>query len=157
MIVSNLLNPGNKYIKTFDFKTLYTKIPHKLKENLKIFLSSVFSFKKKQYINIGYKSAQFSDKPNKYSSFNENNFINHISYLIDNCYISFDKGVKQQVIGIPMGTNCASHVANIFLHVYEKTFISQLIEEDNNEHMATLGTIFRYQDDLISFGEQSYY
>ena len=28
MIVSNLLNPGNKYIKTFDFKTLYTKIPH---------------------------------------------------------------------------------------------------------------------------------
>ena len=39
MIVSNLLNPGNKYIKTFDFKTLYTKIPHnKLKENLKIFI-----------------------------------------------------------------------------------------------------------------------
>ena len=33
MIVSNLLNPGNKYIKTFDFKTLYTKIPHnKLKK-----------------------------------------------------------------------------------------------------------------------------
>ena len=84
MIVSNLLNPGNKYIKTFDFKTLYTKIPHnKLKENLKIFISSVFSFKKKQYINIDYKTAQFSDKPNKYC-FNENNFINHISYLIDN-------------------------------------------------------------------------
>ena len=52
-----------------------------------------------------------------------------------------------------MGTSCTSHVANIFLHVYEKTFINQLIEEDNNEHIATLGTIFRYQDDLISFGE----
>ena len=52
-----------------------------------------------------------------------------------------------------MGTNCASHVANIFLHVYEKTFISQLIEEDNNEHISTFGTIFRYQGDLISFGE----
>ena len=89
MIVSNLLNHGNKYIKTFDFKTLYTKIPHnKLKENLQIFISSVFSSKKKLYINIGYKNAQFSDKPNKYC-FNENNFINHISYLIDNCYISF--------------------------------------------------------------------
>ena len=35
MVASNLLNDGYKYINMFDFKTLYTKIPHdKLKENL---------------------------------------------------------------------------------------------------------------------------
>ena len=53
-----------------------------------------------------------------------------------------------------MGTNCASHVANIFLHVYyEKLFISKLIEEDDNEYLAILGTIFRCQDDLMTFGK----
>ena len=101
----------------FDFKTLYTKILHnKLKENLKIFISSVFNFKNKRYINISCNSAQFSDKPYKHGSFHEKDFINHTEYLIDNCYTAFDNKV---VIGIPMGTNCSSHVANIFLHVYE--------------------------------------
>ena len=69
--------------------------------------------------------------------------------LSDNCYISFDRKVVQQVLGIPMSTNCASHVANIFLHVYKKIFISKLREEDNKEYIAILGIIFRYKDNHL--------
>ena len=50
-----------------------------------------------------------------------------------------------------MGTNCASHLANIFLHINETSFIHKLIEEGNIEYISKLGTVFRYQDDLINF------
>ena len=63
MVESNLLNQRAKYIKTFNFKTLYTKIPHHLlKENIKSFVLSVFRFKNNKFFNISLKHAQFSEK-----------------------------------------------------------------------------------------------
>ena len=56
-------------------------------------------------------------------------------------------------IRIATGTNCASDLANISLHVYEKSFVDKLIEDGNAEYLDKLGNIFRYQDDLITFGE----
>ena len=64
-----------------------------------------------------------------------------------------DNNVHQQIIGIPTGTNCTSDLANIFLHVYEKSFVDKLIEDGNAEYLDKLGNIFRYQDDFITFGE----
>ena len=53
---SNCLNNYDKNIKTYDFKTLYTKIPHnKLKTNIKTFISMLFGYKKRKYINISSK------------------------------------------------------------------------------------------------------
>ena len=37
------------------------------------------------------------------------------------------------------------------MYMSEKSFISKLIEEDDNEYLAI--TIFRHQDDLITFGK----
>ena len=64
---SNRLNHYGKKIDTYDFKTLYTNIPrNKLKENIKTFISMMFGFKKRKYINVSIKSAQFSDKVSIY-------------------------------------------------------------------------------------------
>ena len=153
---SNRLNNYDKNIITYDFETLYTKIPHnKLKRNIKTFISTLFEYKKRKYINISSKSAQFSDKVSKHGSFTELEIIHQIDFTIDNCFISYNHLVFKQTIGIPMGTNCASHLANIFLHIYEKTFICKLMEEGNIEYISKLGTIFRYQDDLINFGNSN--
>ena len=54
-----------------------------------------------------------------------------------------DNKVHQQIIGIPTGTNYASDLANIFLHVYEKSFVDKLIEDRNAEYLDKLGNIFR--------------
>ena len=154
MVESNLQNQNEKHIKTFDFKTLYTKIPHlKLKDNIKDFISSLFTLKEKKYINISHKSAQFSDNKSKTGSFGKQEFIDLIDFLIENCFILNNNRVQQQIIGIPTGTNCASDLANIFLHVYEKTFVEKLIVDGNADYLDMLGTIFRYQDDLITFGK----
>ena len=85
MVESNLLNQNEKHIKTFDFKTLYTKIPHqKLRKNIKDFISSVFTLKAKNYINISKKSAQFSNNKSKTGSFGQQEIIELIDFLIGN-------------------------------------------------------------------------
>ena len=106
----------------------------------------MFNFKTSVILILVTTSAQFSDKPYKYGCYNEKDFINHTEYLIDNCYTAFDNKVVQQVIGIPMSTNCASHVANIFLHVYEKSFISKLIDEE--EYIGYYFSISRWFDHI---------
>ena len=50
MFENNLIS-SNKSISTFDFSTLFTKIPHdKLKDNLTKFVDRIFEIKKKQFI-----------------------------------------------------------------------------------------------------------
>ena len=42
-----------------------------------------------------------------------------LNWLIDNIYVVFGGQVFQQIIGIPMGTNCAPLLADLFLYSYE--------------------------------------
>ena len=39
--------------------------------------------------------------------------------------------IRRQFVGIPMGTNCASLVAELFLFCYERNFMLSL--SDNNQ------------------------
>ena len=43
-----------------------------------------------------------------------------------NIYVQFDGMVYQQIVGIPMGTNCAPLIADLFLYCYERDFMSDL-------------------------------
>ena len=45
-----------------------------------------------------------------------------LSYLLDNIYIRFGNKLYRQIVGIPMGTNCAPLVADLFLFCYERDF-----------------------------------
>ena len=143
-------------MRTYDFTSLYTKIPHrKLKSNLKKFIEKVFMTKGKRYINVSKNRAYFAKKfSNKVISFDCNNLINHVNFIIDHSYIKFDDKCFRQKIGIPMGNNCAPHVANIFLHVYEYEFIDDIVLVGNMDSASKLKIMFRYQDDLIVFEDK---
>ena len=41
-----------------------------------------------------------------------------VELLIDNIYVKFGGHVYQQTVDIPMGTNCAPCVADLFLYSY---------------------------------------
>ena len=49
------------------------------------------------------------------------------NFLVDNMYIQIGSAVYQQTIGIPMGTDWAPLVANLFLFSYELEFMKFLI------------------------------
>ena len=45
---------------------------------------------------------------------------------MENIYVQFDGMVYQQIVGIPMGTNCAPLLADLFLYCYERDFTFDL-------------------------------
>jgi len=152
---SNTLNNDKLNVKTYDFKTLYTNIPQRmLKVNTSKFIVNIFQAKKKKYISISkYRSTLTESKNKSGINFSLQEFIKCINYLIDNCFIKYGNGIFQQITGIPMGSNCASHLANIFLFIYESSFVKKLFGENNIDAIHQLGNAFRYQDDLIIFEE----
>ena len=48
-----------------------------------------------------------------------------MNWLIDNIYVTFGDKCFRQAIGIPMGTDCAPFLANLFLYSYEYKWIEQ--------------------------------
>ena len=56
--------------------------------------------------------------------------------------------VFQQVIGIPMGSDPAPFIANLFLHFYENKFLDKLKAED-----FPRCHVFRFSDDLIAMND----
>ena len=51
-----------------------------------------------------------------------------IDFLIDNNYIKIGNHLFRQCIGIPMGTNFAPLLANLFLYPYEVEFLRSQIK-----------------------------
>ena len=89
----------------------------------------------------------------KVSSFPPADLIKAIEMIIDNSDVTYKKCVFRQIIGIPMGTSCAPHLANIFLFMYESQYIKELICSGQSKKAALLSNIFRYQDDAIVFND----
>ena len=108
-------------IKTFEFSTFYTTSPHsKLKDRLTELIQQCFI---KQNGQHRYKTLcqERTDriwlKPN-YSTqnFPETDIINMLEFVIYNIFAMIGRRVFQQTVGIPMGTNCASLLADLFLY-----------------------------------------
>ena len=49
-----------------------------------------------------------------------------LHYLLDNIFIKFGSKWYRLIVGVPMGTNCAPLVADLFLFCYERDFILSL-------------------------------
>jgi hypothetical protein len=98
-------------IKTFEFSTLYTTLPHdKLKtlKKLKETIHRAFSHRNygSKFVALGYNSTYFSNKIQKSKTcYSEEQVISILELLIDNIFVSFGWTLFQQVVGIPMGTN----------------------------------------------------
>ena len=47
--------------------------------------------------------------------------VDALHYLLDNIFIRFDSKLYRRIVGIPMGTNCAPLVADLFCFVMRET------------------------------------
>ena len=64
-----------------------------------------------------------SEKPKKYHAWSCQNVCDALTFLLDNINIQFGTKLNRQVVGIPMDTNCAPLVADLFLFCYERDFM----------------------------------
>ena len=56
----------------------------------------------------------------------------------------------QQIVGIPMGTNCASLIADLFLFCYERDFMSNLHKSKWCDLIDMFNVTSQYLDDIYS-------
>ena len=77
------------------------------------------------------------------------NVCDALSFLLDNIYIRFGTKLYRQIVGIPMGTNCAPLVADVFLFCYERDFMKDLSSDNQADVIKAFNTTTRYLDDLL--------
>ena len=70
--------------------------------------------------------------------------------LTFNIYIRFGSKLYGQIVGIPMGTNCAPLVADLFLFCYETDFILSLSDVNQFEVIEASNSTSRYLGDLLN-------
>jgi hypothetical protein len=73
-----------------------------------------------------------------------------LEFLIDSIFVIFCGRVFQQTVGIPMGTNCALLLADLFLYSYEVDFIQGLLNKNEKKLARSFNFTFRYIQDALS-------
>ena len=74
---------------------------------------------------------------------------------MDNIYVRFGGQLFRQMVGIPMGTNCAPLLADLFLYSYENEFLDKR-KEGKRKLARKFNLSYRYIDDLISFNNKRF-
>ena len=95
-------------------------------------------------------------KKSKTTFLSKNDIMVWFTYLLDNIYIKYGQAIYRQIIGIPMGTDCAPELANLFLFTYEYRYICNLIETGSTD-LKRFKYIYRYIDDLITLCDHGYF
>ena len=79
-----------------------------------------------------------------------------LEFLVDNIFVVFGGKVFQQIVGIPMGTNCAPLLADIFLYSYEAEFIQSLLSTGKKKLASQFNFTYRYIDDVLSINNPDF-
>jgi len=77
------------------------------------------------------------------------------SHLDPNCLqrpLKFGSSTERvkQIIGVPMGTNCAPLTADLFLYCYESEFMLELSKTKQVDLIHCFNLISRYIDDILN-------
>jgi len=93
--------------------------------------------------------ARWTDSPSKTTLALDCKKVILLSWLIDRIYVTFGDKVFRQKIGIPMGTDCAPFLANLFLYSYEYEWIDKQRSLKNYSMLNAFKHSCRYIDDLL--------
>ena len=75
---------------------------------------------------------------------------------MDNIFIRFGSRFNRQIVGIPMGTNCALFVAVFFLFCYERDIMLSLSGDNQAYVVESFNSTSRYLDYLLNI-DNSYF
>ena len=113
-------NAGRNIV-TYDFTTLYTKLEHcDILDCINFVIDLAFKKGKFKYISVYNKSANWCNKPKTNTfTFDCCSLKEAIKFILSNSYFSIGSRCFKQIIGIPIGIDCAPGLANLTLFKYE--------------------------------------
>ena len=79
-----------------------------------------------------------------------------LEFLIHNIFVVFAEKVFQQIVGIPMETNYAPLLADIFLYSYEAELIQSLLSTGRKTLASRFNFTYRYIDDALSINNPEF-
>ena len=109
-----LRNFQGSQISSFDFSTL--NLPHDIiKAKVLYLVKRCFNRESKTYLCASDKAGFFSNKKyDSYTCLTCTELCEAFTFLMENIYVQFHGMVYQQIVGIPMGINCAPLIADFF-------------------------------------------
>ena len=144
-----------KHISTFDFSTLYTKIPH---DKLIYVLNQVIDFaftggtRNRICVASGIANWVKGNSRMKGNFYTLTKIKDAVMFLLSNCYFVVGLQIFRQRIGIPMGSDPAPFFANLFLFHYESEWLHNMKKSDQCR-ARKFGIIFRLIDDLVAIND----
>ena len=139
-------------LSAYDLSTLYTTLPHNLiKEKLTV-IKQTFNREGSLYLDCNDKMPFFFtfEQPRRYKLWSCQKMCDALHDLLDNIFIIFGSELYRQIVGIPMGTNCAPLVADLFLFCYERNFMLSLSNNNQTDIIEAFNSTSRYLDDLLN-------
>ena len=106
---------------------------------------AVFENEGTLYLACNNKKAFFTSTDHRgYTLWSCQNVCDALSYLLDNNYIRFGNKLYRQIVGIPIGTNCAPLVADLFLFCYERDYMNSLSDDNQADIIEAFNSTSRY-------------
>ena len=97
------------------------------------------------------KNAFFtSEQPKRYKLWSCQKMCDALPYLLDKIFIRFGSKLYRQIVDIPMDTNCAPLVVDLFLYCYERDFMLSLSDNNQTDIIEAFNNTSRYLDDLLN-------
>ncbi|MEW8548696.1 MAG: hypothetical protein AB2693_34780 [Candidatus Thiodiazotropha sp.] len=134
------------------FLTLYATLPHNLIKKKLIDLSGPSKAKVRLFLHVT------KERLSLLLNINTNINFGHVKIYVKPCKYTFkiisifNIGTRlyRQIVGIPMGANCAPLVADLFLFWGERDFMAALSNDKQSEIIEAFNSISRYLDDLLN-------
>ena len=138
-------------VSTFDFSTLYTKLPHdKFLMALNSLIDFCFDGGESKFITVNNYGARWVKNINdSVIALNKQQIKDAVTYLLFTCYLAVGPKIFCQIIGMPMGCDPAPFFANLFLYFYESNWMNKLKKNDLIK-VRKLCNNFRFIYDLNS-------
>ena len=141
-------------LSTYDFSTLHATLPHNLiKEKLTELIEQTFKREGSLYLAFNDQNPFFtSEQPKRYKLWSCQKMCDALHYLFDNIFIRFGSKLYRHIVCIPIGSNCAPLLTDLFLFCYKRYFMLFLSDNNQTDIIEAFNSTSRYLDDLLNVG-----
>ena len=109
------------------------------------------------HIKVGRNKSYFTNDPlNGDNKYTVSDICKMIEFLVDNIYVRFGGQLFRQTVRIPIETNCALLLDDLFLYFYENELLDELIKGGKRKLARKFNLLYRYTDDLIPFNNKPF-
>jgi len=155
------------HLSTYDFTSMYTTLPLedlklRIGKLLKDIFRARFDSNRVKFLIVceddtfEWITGNRRPKSSREKIFSVDQLMGMLGQLVDNTYVTFGGQLWHQVIGIPMGTNCAGFIANLYCFTYELDFLRRIVHKKLWDVARQLLNCSRYIDDLLVIGIQDF-